>query len=59
MKPAAKLGTDVLAAIGRELRLMYRETIAEGVREHFAEIVLRRLDEPMDEDSKNEPTPCG
>jgi hypothetical protein len=35
MKPAVKLGTDVMAAIGNEPRLMYREIIAEGVPEHF------------------------
>jgi hypothetical protein len=35
-------------AIGRELRLMYGEIVAEGVPERFAEI-LRKLDEPGDE----------
>jgi hypothetical protein len=56
MKPAVKLGTNVLAAIGHELRLMYSEIVAEGVREHYAQI-LRRLDEPTDEISKIELTP--
>jgi len=36
---------DTRAAIGRELRLLYADIIAEGVPERFAEI-LRKLDEP-------------
>jgi hypothetical protein len=47
-KPAPALGPYVMAAIGRELRRMYADTIAEGVPERFAEI-LRRLDEPSNE----------
>jgi len=50
------LGPEVMAAIGRELRAMYADIIAEGVPERFAEI-LRRLDEPSSKDSKNDPTP--
>jgi hypothetical protein len=42
-----KLGREVMAAIGRELHLVYREIIGEGVPERFAAI-LRRLDEPVD-----------
>jgi Anti-sigma factor NepR len=47
-KPAPTLGPDSMAAIGRELRRMYAEIIAEGVPERFAEI-LRRLDHPSNE----------
>jgi hypothetical protein len=47
-KPAPALGPDVMAAIGRELRRMYADTIAEGVPERFAEF-LRKLDEPSNE----------
>jgi hypothetical protein len=47
-KPAPALGPAVMRAIGRELRAMYAEIIAEGVPERFAEI-LRRLDEPSSE----------
>jgi Anti-sigma factor NepR len=47
-KPAPALGPDIMDAIGRELRLMYGEIVAEGVPERFAEI-LRKLDEPGDE----------
>ena len=45
-----------MAAIGRELRLMYNDILAEGVPERFAAI-LRRLDERSNEGSKNEPPP--
>jgi Anti-sigma factor NepR len=55
MKPVAKLGNDVKAKIGQQLRLMYDEIVEQGVPERFAEI-LRDLDEPGDEGSKNEPT---
>ncbi len=55
-RTAAKLRTDVMAAIGRELRVMYAEIVAEGVPERFAAI-LRRLDEPSNEGPKNEPPP--
>ena len=55
MKPVAKLGNDVKAKIGQQLRLMYDEIVEQGVPERFAAI-LRDLDEPSDEGSKNEPT---
>jgi hypothetical protein len=47
-KPAPTLGPYVMRAIGRELRAMYNDIVAEGVPERFAEI-LRRLDEPSNE----------
>jgi hypothetical protein len=47
-KPAPALGPEVMAAIGRGLRRMYIEIIAEGVPEQFVKI-LRRLDEPTNE----------
>ena len=47
-KRAPVLGPEAMAAIGRELRAMYAEIIAEGVPERFAEI-LRRLDDPSNE----------
>ncbi len=55
MKPVAKLGNEVKAKIGQQLRLMYDEIVEQGVPERFAAI-LRDLDEPSDEGSKNEPT---
>jgi hypothetical protein len=48
-RPPPALGPEVMAVIGRHLRAMYNDIIAEGVPERFAEI-LRRL-------SKNDPTP--
>ena len=47
-KPAPALGPDAMAAIGRELRRIYTDIVAEGVPERFAEI-LRKLDEPSSE----------
>lgn len=44
MNVGLKLGRDVMVAIGRELRAMYADIVAQGVPERFAEI-LRRLDE--------------
>jgi Anti-sigma factor NepR len=44
----------MLAAIGRELRLIYADIFAEGVPERFAAI-QRRLDDPMDEGSTPPP----
>jgi Anti-sigma factor NepR len=55
MKPVAKLGNDVKAKIGQQLRLMYDEIVEQGVPERFAAI-LRDLDEPTDKGSENEPT---
>jgi Anti-sigma factor NepR len=55
IKPVAKLGTDIKAKIGQQLRLMYDEIVDQGVPERFAEI-LHGLDDPTEESSKNEPT---
>jgi Anti-sigma factor NepR len=55
VKPVAKLGTDIKAKIGQQLRLMYDEVVDQGVPERFAEI-LRGLDDPTKKSSKNEPT---
>jgi len=54
MGTGAKLGRDIMVAIGRELRVMYADIVAEGVPEQFAEI-LRRLDESSGEDARGEP----
>ena len=55
MATVGKLSADSMAAIGRELRLKYKEIIAEGMPERFAKIP-RRLDEPSNEGSKDQPT---
>ena len=44
MATVGTLSADSMAAIGRELRLKYKEVIAEGMPERFAKI-LRRLEE--------------
>ena len=55
MKPVAKLGTDVKAKIGQQLRDTYNEILGQGVPERFYE-TLRGLDDPDDDEgSKNEP----
>jgi hypothetical protein len=51
--PVAKLGPDIKARIGQQLRLMYGEIVNQGVPERFADI-LRGLDERTDEGSGNE-----
>jgi Anti-sigma factor NepR len=54
MKPVAKLGTDVKAKIGQQLRDVYEEIVKQGVPDRFT-LILRDLDDPNDEGSKNEP----
>lgn len=57
MNGGVKLGRSVMAAIGRELRVMYAHIVAEGVPEQFAEI-LRRLDQSTGGGAKrDEPSP--
>jgi Anti-sigma factor NepR len=48
METEVALRAAMLAAIGRELRLVYADILAEGVPEHFA-VILRRLDDPSAE----------
>ncbi|HMA71738.1 MAG TPA: NepR family anti-sigma factor [Xanthobacteraceae bacterium] len=43
-----KLGPDIKAKIGQQLRLMYSEVVDQGVPERFVEM-LKRLDEATDE----------
>jgi len=40
-----KLGPDIKAKIGMQLRLMYGEVVDQGVPERFVEM-LKRLDDP-------------
>ena len=44
MKPVAKLGNEVKAKIGQQLRLLYDEIVDQGVPDRIAGI-LRDLDE--------------
>jgi hypothetical protein len=43
-KATAKLGRDVQAKIGQQLRAMYEEVLSQGVPDRFVEL-LDRLDE--------------
>jgi Anti-sigma factor NepR len=54
METPARLRAAMLAAIGRELRLVYADIIAQGVPERFAGI-LRRLDDPSNEGPDGDP----
>lgn len=49
--PVVKLGADIKAKIGHQLRLMYSEVVDQGVPDRFVEM-LKRLDDPTDESSK-------
>jgi hypothetical protein len=48
MQTGGRIGRDVMAAVGKQLRATYDEIIDEGVPERFAEI-LRKLDDPSAE----------
>jgi hypothetical protein len=50
-KTVVKLGPDIKAKIGQQLRLMYGEVVDQGVPDRFAEM-LKRLDDATDRDSK-------
>jgi hypothetical protein len=47
--PVVKLGPDIKAKIGMQLRLMYGEVVDQGVPDRFVEM-LKRLDDPNCED---------
>jgi hypothetical protein len=49
--PAVKLGPDIKAKIGMQLRLMYGEVVDQGVPDRFVEM-LKRLDDPNYEGNK-------
>ena len=49
--PVVKLGPDIKAKIGQQLRLMYGEVVDQGVPDRFVDI-LKRLDDPTNEGSK-------
>jgi len=48
--PVVKLGPDIKAKIGQQLRLMYNEVVDQGVPVRFVEI-LKRFD-PVEEESR-------
>jgi len=53
MNAGAKLGRAAMAVIGRELRAIHADIVAEGVPKQFAEI-LRRLDESSGQGAKRD-----
>jgi hypothetical protein len=44
-KPEARLGREVQARIGQQLRAMYNDVVNQGVPDHLAEMVRRLSDE--------------
>jgi hypothetical protein len=46
-----KLGPDIKAKIGQQLRLMYSEIVEQGVPDRFVEM-LKRLDDATEQGSK-------
>lgn len=50
-KTEAKLGRDIQAKIGQQLRALYDEVVNQGVPDRFADL-LNRLDKPDDRESR-------
>jgi len=47
-KPAARLGREVQARIGQQLRAMYNDVVNQGVPEHLADLVRRLSDQDQE-----------
>jgi hypothetical protein len=50
-RPTPRLGHDIQAKIGRQLRAIYDDVVNQGIPERFAEL-LNRLDERDDKDEQ-------
>jgi Anti-sigma factor NepR len=50
-KADAKLGRDIQAKIGQQLRALYDEVVNQGVPDRFTDL-LNRLDKPEDRESR-------
>ncbi len=50
-KTDAKLGRDIQAKIGQQLRALYDEVVNQGVPDRFADL-LNRLDKPDDKEPR-------
>jgi hypothetical protein len=50
-KAGAKLGRDIQAKIGQQLRAVYDDVVNQGVPDRFADL-LTRLDKPQDKESR-------
>jgi hypothetical protein len=44
-KPEARLGREVQARIGQQLRAMYNDVVNQGVPQHLADLVRRLSDQ--------------
>jgi hypothetical protein len=51
VKTDAKLGRDIQAKIGQQLRALYDDVVNQGVPDRFADL-LNRLDKPDDKESR-------
>jgi hypothetical protein len=47
-KPEARLGREVQARIGQQLRSMYNDVVSQGVPQHLADLVRRLSDQDQD-----------
>lgn len=47
-KPAARLGREVQARIGQQLRALYNDVVSQGVPDHLADLVRRLGEQDQD-----------
>ena len=47
-KPTARLGREVQARIGQQLRAMYDDVVNQGVPQHIADMIRRLSDREQD-----------
>jgi Anti-sigma factor NepR len=47
-KPEARLGREVQARIGQQLRAMYNDVVNQGVPQHLSDLVRRLSDQEQD-----------
>jgi anti-sigma factor NepR-like protein len=47
-KPEARLGREVQARIGQQLRAMYNDVVNQGIPDHIADLVRRLGDQDQD-----------
>jgi hypothetical protein len=47
-RPEARLGREVQARIGQQLRSMYNDVVNQGVPQHIADLVRRLSDQDQD-----------
>jgi hypothetical protein len=47
-KPEARLGREIQARIGQQLRSMYNDVVNQGVPDHLSDLVRRLSDQEQD-----------